>query len=377
MFPPQGPYQNGTLYEIWLARDDGTRLALVDTVGHFSYTRTVNNWGRFSLTLPVGFDRTLLAYDNRVLIWRQPVGGAKYLDFEGLIRYRETRQDRNGNLVRTIQGASLEYIAAGRVVAYLSGSAQADQTDQADDMLKVLARQNFGASATDTTRAISATYYSTAADLALGPSLTVAMSYRNVLDVMRDIANAARTAGTEVYFAIVPTSETAFEFRTYTGQPGTDRTSSTSGGPIFGPEYGNMEQGLLTEDAFNEVNYAFALGQGQGSNRIVQTASDTTRTGRSLFGLREGKTNASLQSSSSGVTAMAQALVVAGRPVQTFSARLINGPGSVYGKDWSFGDRLPISFDGRQFSALVRAVTVTVDDSGKETIDPYLEAYLT
>lgn len=376
MLPRLGPYQNGTLYEVWLHKDDGTRLALIDTVGPFNYTRTVNNWGRFSLTLPVGFDKTLLAYDNRVLIWRKPVDGAKYLDYEGLIRYRETRQDREGNIVRIVQGASLEYIAAGRVVAYLAGTAQADQTDQADDMLKVLARQNFGATATDTTRAISATYYSTAADLALGPSLTVGMSYRNVLDVMRDIANAARTAGTEVYFAIVPTSETAFEFRTFTGQPGTDRTSATAGGPIFGPDYGNMEQGKLVEDAFNEVNFAFALGQGQGANRLVQPASDTTRTGRSLFGLREGKTNANLQSTTAGVTAMAQALVVNGRPVQTFSARLINGPGSVYGKDWNFGDRVPISFDGRQFSALVRAVTITIDDAGKETIDPYLEAYL-
>lgn len=376
MFPFQFPLQNGTAYEIWLSRDDGTRLALLDNVATFAYTRGLNTVGTFSLVLPQAFDNTLLAYDRRITIWRKPVGGSMYIDFQGFIRKLEPVTDRAGNLIRLVEGYSLEYLLSGRAVAYLSGSAQADQTDQADDMLKVLARQNIGATATDTTRTLSATYLSVAADLALGPSLTKSFSYSNMLTAMRDIANSARQAGTEVYFQIVPTSESAFEFRTYTGTLGTDRTSATSGGPIFGLEYGNLFMPHLTQDATNEVNYAYGLGQGQAANRNVQTASDTTRTGRSAFGRREGTINANMATANATVTAAAQAAVIAGRPLATFTGRLTSQTGSVYGLDWGFGDRLTITYDKLQFSALVRSVSVTVDGNGLETVDTQLEAYL-
>jgi len=407
MIPFAGPLQNGTDYEIWITKDDGTRLygiqytytpapppyarrsqpnwvnitsgrqALVEGAVEFLFTRVLNNEGYFTLTLPGSTDRDLLRYDNRVLFWRKPVGGQMSIAFEGLIRHRRTPTDRDGTLTRTITGPDLNYFLSGRVVAYTAGTAQAQQTDQADDMLVEIAKDNLGTDAA-AARALNTTFFSVAASTAGGPSIVKGFSYRNVLDVMREIADAARTAGTEVYFQITPTTETAFKFRTYIDQLGRDRTtdSTTSRPLIFGLEYGNMAMPVLDEDARDEINFAYALGQGEGALRSIQTSEDTTRTGRSIFGRREGKIDARAQTTDAAVVDAADGLLVKGRPVTTFAADLLNVPGSIFGKDWDFGDRITATYDGRQFDALVRAVTVRVGANGAESIDAVLEAYL-
>jgi len=403
------PLQNGTEWQIWILRDNGDRLATLlakvqrwqidhwvinysnlstsqqatgDLAVSFEYASVLNNIGWFRLTLPGSFDRRVLRKDNRVVFWRKPVGGAGGIAFMGFIRSNRTRLDRNGNVLRVVEGKDLNYLLSSRVVAYPAGHARADQTDQADDLMKSLVDENLGAnSLTAGGRAVAAnvssTYFSVQADAAAGPSITKGMSYRNVLDVLREIADAARAAGTEVYFGIVPTGESTFEFRTKTGQWGQDRTSDVANGLTFGPQYGNMGAAELVEDATDEVNYAYGLGQGQGSQRTYSTSADATRTGASLWAIREGKVDARGDATAAGVLDAADAELVKGRPLAYATAELLSVPGSIYGKDWNFGDRVTLAIDGRQADALVRYVRVSVDERGYETIEPLLESYLT
>ena len=57
-------------YEIWLSRDDGTRLALLDNVSQFEYAISLHQVGACVVHLPGTFDKTLLAADRRIEIWR-------------------------------------------------------------------------------------------------------------------------------------------------------------------------------------------------------------------------------------------------------------------------------------------------------------------
>lgn len=367
------PEQNGTQSEIWLQRDDGTRLAVIDSAIEFDCTRVVNNVGNFHIALPEGFDSTLAALDRRVLIWRKPVGGAMYLEFVGLIRRITSTTNTNGNTKQVISGPGLNALLAARVVAYYAGSAYASKTAAADDMMREIVRENLGASATDTARALPSTAFSLQADYSLGPSLTKSFSYRNVLDVLREISDAARLAGTPVYFDIEATGAESFEFRCYLNQRGQDRTLY---GPIFGLDFGNIARPTLDQDAGDECNYAYGLGQGEGEAREVQEASDTGRTGRSLYARWEAVANAVNESDPAGVLDAADARVIDGRPVTTFTAELLSVPGAVYGKDWGFGDKITVTYAGLQFSAIVRAVTVSVDETGRESVDSIIEAIL-
>lgn len=382
-------YQNGTQFEIWLARDDGTRLAILDQAGPFTYTHALNSLGAFSVPLPVNFDKTLLAKDRRLYFWRKPVGGALKLDFQGFLRRIETSTDRAGSTTREIKGPGLNYLLSGRRAAYPEANTNVDTTATpvaADNLLKAIARTELGSTATTgngrkASGVISSTYFGVAADLTLGPTLSQAFSYANVLDACQQICNASRTAGTELYFEVVPAIEDGtqhtVEFRTYTGQPGKDRTADSAGGGLtFGIDFGNMAEPKLVEDATDEVNRVYGLGQGQVASREIQYSEDTTRQAASVWALREGKVEAISATTAAAVLDAADAALAAGRPRSILTCKLLSVPGSIYGLDWDFGDRVTVTYDGRQGDALVRSVTISVDGNGNETIDASVESYL-
>lgn len=362
-------------FEVWLAADTGDRLQSLDLIGPFSYTLALNNVGRFRLTLPANFPKDLLAYDRRVIFWRKPPGGQLTLDFIGFIRYTRTEAPR-GFIRRVVEGVDGNDLLRRRIVAYYAGSSQAGKTAVADNFMKQIVRDNGGkVGDTPTARLYGANYFSVKDNVGLGPDIAKAYAWRNVLDVLRDLSDAARTAGTEVYFGVVPVTESAFQFQTQIGQWGRDRTADSGNPLVFGLEYGNLANPQLVEDAREEVTYAYGLGDGEEDLRDVQESEDTARSGRSLFGRSEAAINAQ-GNTSAGVLDAADGRVNKGRPVSYFVADLLSVPGCLYGVDWNFGDMVTVSFDGRQFDALIRSVTVSVDENGAETIQCLLDARL-
>lgn len=363
------------IYEPWLATDTGDRLQSLDMVGPFSYTLALNNVGSFTATMPAGFPKELIAMDRRLLFWRKPPGGRLALDFVGLIRYIKTEAP-GGFVRRTVGGGDGNELLKRRIVAYAAASAQASRTAVAANFMDQIVRENGGKlSDTGASRMLSSSNFSVEDNTGLGPSITKAYAHRNLLDVLRDLSDAARMAGTQVYFGVVPVTENNFQFRTQVGQWGRDRTAD-SGDPItFSLENQNLANPILVEDAREEVTVAYALGDGEESQRDVQTSEDTTRSGRSIFGRREAAINA-VGNTTAGVLDIADGRVAKGRPVSYFTADLLSVPGSLYGVDWNFGDLVTVSFDGRQFDALIRSVTVSVDENGRETIQTNIEARL-
>jgi hypothetical protein len=383
-------YQNGTDWEIWVLRDDGTRLGILDTVSNFTWTLVVNNTGHFRVEVVIppsvpglaagrfatgapAIQASWFAKDRRILFWRKPATGAMKLAFVGIIRRLRQSRDARGLHTFRVSGHDLTGLLKRRVIAYAAASAQAAMTDQADDILTELAKDNLGTDATSA-RQISSTYFSVAASPGAGPSITKGFSYRNLLDVMREVADAARQVGTFLFFGIEALTETTFGFRTRTGEWGRDRTSDVGNGLIFGEAFGNLANPVLDDDSTDEVNFAYGLGRGEEAAREVQTSEDTTRSGASVYARAEAAANAVLESTSAGVADVADARVQKGRPVVMFTADLLSVPGSEFGKDWDHGDRVTATAFERQFDCLIRATTVTVDDAWRETIAPIIEA---
>jgi hypothetical protein len=383
-------YQNGTQYEIWILRDDGTRLGVLDSVSGFTFTHVVNNTGHFRVEVVIpatvpglaagrfatgapAIQQSWFAKDRRILFWRKPATGAMRLAFVGIIRRLRQSRDARGLHTFRVSGHDLTGLLRRRVIAYAAASAQASMTDQADDMLTEIVKDNLGTDAA-AARQISASYFSVATSPAAGPSLTKGFSYRNVLDVMREVADASREDGTYLFFGIEPLTETTYGFRTRVGEWGRDRTSDVGNGLIFGEAFGNLANPVLDDDSTDEVNFAYGLGRGEEAAREVQTSEDTTRSGASVYARAEAAANAVLESTSAGVADVADARVQKGRPVVMFTADLLSVPGSEFGKDWDHGDRVTATAFERQFDCLIRATTVTVDENGRETIAPIIEA---
>lgn len=363
-------------HNIWLSRDDGTRLALLN--GDFidlEYVISLHQIGACSILLPGDFDRDLLAIDNMIEIEREPDGGMMYLERAFFLRRRRRWTDNQGQRFYQIGGLDGLYLlnGPGRIIANAAGSSQASKTDQADDMMKAVVREQMGTSAA-AARQWNSSHFSVQADLAAGPSITKAFAWREVLRVLQDLAGAADAAGTPVYFDVVPVEPGKFEFRTFTGQPGQDRTYPNGNNPIvFSEEFGNLAEPDLEEDYSDEVTYVYCGGQGEGTARTIVEVEDATRSGRSIWGRREAWQDARQDTSTNGITAAANARLAEGKPKIRFGAKLLDVPGSVYGKDWRWGDKVSCIDEGQQHDGIVKVVRVKVDKDGKEDIDARVE----
>lgn len=360
-----------TQYELWLVTDAGERLALLERAISFTYTHATGSNGFFSVTLPGTFPREFLQIGRRVLFFRQPRSGAMGLDFVGFIRRIVTNTDANFQKTRTVQGYGPNWLLGGRIVYAAAGSPGAEKTGAADDVMKAIVREQMGTSAA-TARALNSSYFSVQADSGMGPTITKAFAYRNVLDTLSELSQVARQAGTETFYQVLPLDTTRFQFVTSTAQLGRDLRGS---GMVFGEEFGNLRNARLSEDWGDECNFGYGLGPGEGGAREIRTAEDTTRSGIAWYGRREVAKDARNQTTN-GTTAAAQSAIVNARPVTSFSGDIVSTAGALYGVQWRFGDRVDVNYDGRQFEALIRAVTVDVDESGKEQISARLEAYL-
>ena len=361
-------------HEIWLTNDRGVRLVLLDNVEQFNWNRVVNGIGRCSVVLPDGFDRGLIGIDYRIEIWRAAEEGLPLaLENSFMIRRPHTETNTATTTKIDLNGVGGNDLLKRRVVAWVAGSAEARKTDFIDDMMKDIVRENLGALAGNdpdgNSRSFDAAFFSVDPDTGLGPSITKSFSWRNVLDVLQDLSEAAREAGDQVYFAVEPANVTDYIFKTYINQLGQDRRFPGGFNPItFSVEDGNIEFPSLDEDYDEELNYVYGAGQGEGAGRNIQTAFDLAAMNRSIWGRREGFRDSRQEDTDAGVTAEAQAKLSEGRPKRRFSAELTSIAGSRYGLDWGFGDRVTVTYADRQFDAMIWSVSISVDEDGLETV---------
>jgi hypothetical protein len=366
-------------HELWLTTDEGNRLDLLDEAESFDWSRVINGPGRCRVTLPGSFDRSLLSRDNRIEVWRAPEADAK-LRLENIffIRRIVTTTSVSGVNRIIVRGRDPTELLIRRIVAFAAATPQSKKTDLVDDMMKEIVAENLGASAgLDTfgaSRSFDSSFFSVQPDAGLGPSITKSFSWRNVLAVLQDLSDAAREAGTEIYFAVIPTSTLTFEFQTFLDQPGQDRRFPLGSVPvIFSFRRDNIEDPFLEDDFEDELSYVYAGGQGLASARVIEEARDLDRINASIWNRREGFKDARDESAPAGVADDADAKLIEGRPRRNFSVLLLNSEGSRYGKDWDFGDRVTVEYSNEQFDGFVRAVTVFVDSDGKETVQGRVE----
>jgi len=226
-------------------------------------------------------------------------------------------------------------------------------------------------------RNLAALNLTVAPDLSACDSITRAFSYRKLDILFDELANHSRQLGTRLYYDFVPVLQSddtnGFDFRTFTGQPGRDRTYDSGSPVIFGREYGNLEMGSLEYDWSEEENYIYAGGQGTEADRNIQEVSDTARVGASPWNRCEGFADARMSETDDAVVAQGRAALEEGRPRKTFDGILLDTPQARYGKDWEFGDLVTATYGGEQFDGVVSFVQVSVDENGQERVEARLD----
>ncbi len=354
-------------YEIWLRDKTGNRLQLLDekTLLSFQYAHSVYGEGTLTLTTSNAYPFAYLQQDGQIEVWRTSPSGTTSLLGNSVFLIDKFMQQIQGSSLPfySISASPFVSILKRRIIAYAANTAYTNKTAAADDMMKAIIRENFGASAVDTARDIS-TYLACAADATAAPSISKAFSWTIIFNTLQEIAQASATAGTRLYFDVTfDTTANLPTFRTYTGQLGADNSATV----IFSPDRFNLADPSLTYDYTGEQNYIYALGQGTESDRLQVTETDATRTAKSNYNRREQALNATQYSTTTGLDAEANAALYAGRPVVTVGGTLLNTEDTEYGTHWKEGDLVTAQFDTVSQTCIVESASIDIA-SGKESI---------
>lgn len=366
-------------YEVWYTDPLGNRIAYIPNISRLDYVLVAGDVGVARLsTSRRGLPHEANNPDYRLAVYRQPYGGASRLEvvaFTDLFSY-STSQD---GLSQFDLGASdLNHLLKRRIVAYRSGETKADySSNYVSNSIRNVAARNLGGASDDTARSIQAYGFSSANATSQGTSIDKQAAWKNCLSLLQDMQAFSKNDGTEIFFGIVPTSETTMEFTTWPNQPGSDRTlSSGVNSMVFSLERGNLLNPSLTYDYSNEANYIYAGGKGQQDQRNVQEASDDTSIGLSPYARKEKFVSAIsgvLDNSDDQVMAKAKDALIKNRARVNLSGTIISTRTAAYGKDWFFGDKVTVDYAGKQFDTVIRAVSVSVDADGFETIAARVE----
>jgi hypothetical protein len=212
----------------------------------------------------------------------------------------------------------------------------------------------------------------------LGPTISKSFSFEKLCTfdgggVLPILARAAAQAGLEVFFAIQPnvvgSDSINFEFRTFINQPGQDVSSTV----IFDQDSGNLLDPELEIDYSREENYIYATGQGVADDRDVQQAWDAARIGQSIWGRSEGEADSRNQDDPDSVLASGQAALWQGQPQIRFTGKPVDTEGTQFANQWDVGDRVTTRFEVIQFQSIIRAATLSVDDTGRVSVDARLD----
>ena len=358
-------------HRLSLFTDIGLQLQDLRQIESFNYFRVANDIGGFKIILKKDFDVSLIEPDHIIQFWRQAKGGEELHMMSGLCRKWGWFEGSNGDDKFFVEGVDQNDLIDRRIIAYFANEDESSKTDEADDLIKAIIRENMGALApvdeAGRPRAYDPDFFTVMADTTEGPSVTRSFSWRFVMPVIQEIAQSSRDLGSPLYFDIVPSATPAvFEFQTFIPFLGVDRSMSSAVPVIFSKEMGNLGAPRWEEDWFDERNYVYGGGQGEEDRRIIDPEDDVHRMHKSLWNRREVFQDAREETTQLGVANKAFERMQRERPVVRFDADLLDTVNTSFGKDWMYGDNITARYRGREFSGMVDGYAISVNEFGEE-----------
>lgn len=365
-------------YEIWYADQYGNRLELMDDTLGFDYVLVDGDIGWLHVNMPYvrGRLHTRPLVDQRIQVYRAPDGGRLEFMATGFNRRWKQMMDASGAVAMQLGAADPNELAARRIAAYYDRTNYTVKDGPAGDIIRDIARENLGPSATDTARDMSSLGVSVQANLGDGPELYHAFAHANLLNAFQEIQQMSKAAGDEVFWRMHPDTPNSYILQVRTGQPGADRTFSTGVNPLyFGDHFGNVTNANLDFIGDDEENFIYAGGPGDGVLQIIKSASDADAIAASAFNRREGYVAATNVEFEYEVEDAALAGLSRKRRRYLFTADILSTPLAPFGGvgGWGMGDKITVSFLGQQTDAIIRMVKVSVENNGRETISARVE----
>lgn len=359
-------------YHVVLKNALGAQVALFDDWDTLLVAQVVNGIGSFDLIIS-GYDAraALFEVDSQIEVYRSNLayGIAAYIEFEGLCRdfYREI--DENGKRTFRVTGTGYNDLLYRRTIAYYSGTTYTDKSAPSETIMKEFVYENAGAGAASPNRLFITgpiTGFTIEGGSGTGATWTGARAYRNLLDILQEIS-----VQTLMDFDTIGIGAALYEFRTYVGQRGLDRTTtglnSTTGlngagnvPQVFSLQYGNMGTPSYKVRRSDERNAALVLGAGADSSRVVVERTDAVAMAASPVNAREITRDARNESTLAGLQTKGDQLLKQFQYTEEFDFSYIETPACQYGRDFNIGDMITAQFDEIQVNKKIVGVSARV-----------------
>jgi hypothetical protein len=352
-------------YRIVLKTAAGVKVADVNDFLSVAYTKQVNAPGLCQFILNGNHAAvSQLALDGQIEVYRrdQAQGIAWYADFFGLYRGTEQTSKAGLDLFTAFCPGQMSFLSR-RHILYAAGTASRSEfaAVPAETVMKTLVNYNACANATtgnSRKRNGAITGLSIAVDAAGGSTISWSCAWKNLLDQLQAIA---QIAGGD--FDLVKTGAQTWQFRFYSGQLGTDRSSTLT----FAMELGNMAEPVYRYMRMDEKTVAVVGGQDTGANRAVVTRTGADYSAANDIELfvdgRSDDSTAKLNGRGDAALDKAQAR-------NAFSYKVLQTPASLYGLHYFLGDLVKAKYKSVTVTQQVYAVSVSFDGKdSKEIID--------
>lgn len=336
--------------------------------------RTENDIGTLTLILP-GNIYSVRDFDQDGEIYvRRSIGGAEptllgktFFFVDPKIRHQTTEEGEKQLVLTCSDPISL---IKRRIVAYYAGNAYTSRADLSDDLVKAIMRENYGASAVDATRNLSARL-TIQGDLSLGTAVTDDIAWQQIDSVISNLCEQSWAYNYRLLFDFIATGYGTLDFQTYIGYSGIDH-SSDSGDPIVvSDEDGTLAEGYYEEDYTDEFNSTYVGGRGYEDRRNVQNAQDAARVGASFWNLREKFIGEVNTTSATKILNAANRELSKGRPIKRQGGRIIQVEGVTFGLDFDYGDLITTEYIGNSMDARLATFHWTYDQDNGELMDLY------
>jgi len=369
-------------YQVRLKNLLGVQVAILTDWYRLDFTKRVN--GVDSYTLQIDGDLAVVdefVLDGQVEVWRSDLAAVPviplYLEYEGFHRTEIRNTTNEGRSLYSSVGVGYDHLLARREILYASGDPGAAKTGVGETVMWEYVDENAGPGATSPPRLVSAgnfTGLTLRANTGAGAVWTGARAYRNLLDVLAEVAKESG-----VDFGIVGSGAALFEYRAQASPWGDDRTTvgldPTTGlngagnvPVIFSLAFGNMQDPIYSNDRREEVNAAIALGQGQEADRVLVERLDAAAIAESTWNRIEGTRQANTEDTVAGLQSIGDEVLEALQAKEVFSFSALQIPALLYGRDYFLGDLVTARYQTIEQNKKIIGVTISVSQ-GVETIN--------
>lgn len=345
--------------------------------------RSFNTVGAATLIIPDYIDRRSLRKNTRMRLWRRGLDGTtrSFGDTEWFLR--KIRHSYNDQTY-TLEFEDALSLLAFRLVAYTSETPYADKTLEEfglivpddslriDNMMRAYVRENYGALALDANRINS--LISIEEDKNLGPYGDQKASWKLLSDTLSGLANMSAEKGLELFYDFVPQPDGTFMFKVWDKIRNVDRGSDSFSILTLSEELNHLTEVEEIEDYSEIGTYAYVLGYDSGPSQIIVERSNDLEIANDPFGRIEFTEEAPDIDVDRVLENIGDAALRGKRPKRTVSARVVEGTGIVYGRDYNYGDRVLIHVGTRKYNCHVKAVRTRWAE-GQEDLEVRLDGY--